>query len=72
MSILQCFNESYFSKGDNQMTNENTHVYCINCLHFRLCDEGIPYCPFEDECDIHDCEDSRPFKDRPNYLAHEK
>lgn len=45
----------------------DTHVYCTHCNNFRLCDEGIPYCPFEDKCDIKDCEDSRPFRERPMY-----
>jgi hypothetical protein len=43
-------------------------VYCSNCKHFRLDDESIPYCPYEEkECDIRDCEDSRPFRERPMY-----
>ncbi|MDF2885567.1 MAG: hypothetical protein K0R54_6141 [Clostridiaceae bacterium] len=46
----------------------HTHVYCTNCRHFRLDDEEIPYCPYEEkECDIRDCEDSRPFSERPMY-----
>lgn len=45
----------------------NTHVYCTNCIHFRLDDKEIPYCPFEDKCDINDCEDSRPFNERLYY-----
>lgn len=47
--------------------DENTHVYCTHCKWFRLDDEYIPYCPFENECDIYDCEDSRQFRDRPHY-----
>ena len=43
------------------------YVYCTNCKHFRLDDEDTPYCPFEDECDIWDCEDSRRFAERPCY-----
>jgi len=50
------------------MTNENTYVYCTNCIYFRLDDEGIPYCPFEDKCNINDCEDSKLFKERPKYI----
>ena len=46
----------------------NSYVYCTDCKHFRLDDEEIPYCPYEEkECDIRDCEDSRPFKERPMY-----
>ena len=43
------------------------YVYCTNCRHFRLDDEYIPYCPFEDKCDINDCEDSKTLEDRPYY-----
>lgn len=43
------------------------YVYCTNCIYFRLDDEFIPYCPFEDECDIEDCEDGRPITERPRY-----
>lgn len=43
------------------------YVYCTNCKHFRLDDESIPYCYYENECDINDCEDSKAFKDRPHY-----
>ena len=53
------------------MTND-THVYCTQCQYFRTDDEHLPYCPFEGECDINDCEDSRPFKDRPRYLGKEE
>ena len=49
--------------------NKDEHVYCTNCLHFRLDDEEIPYCPFEDECDINDCEDSKSYEDRPCYKS---
>jgi hypothetical protein len=34
------------------------HVYCTDCKHFRLCDENIPYCIYEDKCDINNPEDS--------------
>ena len=43
------------------------HVYCTDCLHFRLCDEGIPYCPYENKCSINNCDDSEPFYVRPYY-----
>ena len=46
---------------------EYEHVYCTNCKHFRLCDEELPYCPFEGECDINDCEDSKRRMYRPCY-----
>jgi nicotinic acid phosphoribosyltransferase len=45
----------------------DTFVYCTHCKHFRLDDEAIPYCPFEGKCDINDCENSRPFSERPLY-----
>lgn len=47
--------------------NPDTHVYCTNCFNFRLDDEELPYCCFENKCDINDCEDSKPFKERPYY-----
>ena len=47
----------------------NQHVYCTDCKWFRLCDEGLPYCPFEGECDINDYEDSRKLLDRPCYKS---
>lgn len=46
---------------------KDIHVYCTHCKHFRLDDEEIPYCPWEDRCDINDCEDSRPYGERPFY-----
>ena len=49
------------------MIHKDTHVYCTHCKHFRLDDEDKPYCPFEDECDIWDCEDSKPYEQRPIY-----
>ena len=45
----------------------DTHVYCTHCLYFRLDDKDKPYCPFEDKCDICDCEDSKPYSERPMY-----
>ena len=47
--------------------DEDTHVYCTNCKWFRIDDEDIPYCPFENICDIGNCEDSTPYKYRPHY-----
>lgn len=47
--------------------DENTHVYCVDCKWFRTDDEYKPYCPFEEECDIWNCEDSKPFRERPRY-----
>lgn len=46
---------------------KDIHVYCTHCKHFRLDDEEIPYCPLEDRCDINNCEDSRPYGERPFY-----
>lgn len=46
---------------------ENLCVYCTNCIHFRLDDEDLPYCMHEDKCNINDCEDSKPIKERPFY-----
>jgi hypothetical protein len=29
-------------------------VTCLNCINFRLDDENLPYCEFEDKCQIDD------------------
>lgn len=47
--------------------NEDDHVYCTCCKWFKIGDEDIPYCPYESECNIWDCEDSKPYKERPKY-----
>lgn len=49
------------------MINADTHVYCTHCKWFQLDDEDIPYCAWEDKCDIRNCEDSISFLDRPCY-----
>lgn len=51
--------------------DKDEHVYCTKCIHFRICDEMIPYCIFEDTCDIWDCEDSKSLHERPNYEERE-
>lgn len=43
-------------------------VYCVKCKFFRLCDERKPYCIYENECDINDCEDSESIKIRKYYI----
>ena len=48
------------------------YVYCTYCKHLRFDDKDIPYCPFEDECDVWDCEDSRRFAERPKYEVKDK
>lgn len=47
--------------------NEDIHVYCTHCLYFRLDDEKLSYCIYEDKCDINNCDDSMAFKYRPCY-----
>ena len=42
-------------------------VCCTNCLHFRLCDEGLPYCYKEKACNIEEYEKFIPIKKRPCY-----
>ena len=51
--------------------NKDQHVYCAECVEFRICDEGLPYCPYEDKCDIKNPEDSRPLRERPCYIKGE-
>jgi hypothetical protein len=51
---------------------EDAHVYCTECKHFNykiINDDGDfkPFCIHEDKCNIWDCEDSKPYKDRPRY-----
>mgnify|MGYP000999240036 CR=1 FL=1 len=50
----------------------NDYVYCTHCKHLRFDDEDIPYCLFENECDIWDCEDSKRFGERPKYEPKDK
>ena len=42
-------------------------MYCTHCIYFSLDDKEIPYCIWENKCDINDCNDSRPFSERPHY-----
>ena len=68
------FAESFTSEGDvlhvysefRELTPD-THVYCTHCKHLRFCDEDLPYCPFQDECDNWNFEDSKPYRERPKY-----
>lgn len=53
------------------MIKPETHVYCTHCTWFRIKDD-VPNCKYTAECDIWDCEDSRPFSERPKYLDKEK
>jgi len=46
---------------------EEEMVYCTKCKHLRINNEGNPTCPYEDICDITDCEDSRHRENRPCY-----
>lgn len=62
--IMMC-KESYDKKLEPYINTEQ--VYCTNCFNFRLCDEGIPYCCYENKCDNTDCEDSKSIGDRPMY-----
>ncbi|MDD4188453.1 MAG: hypothetical protein PHX04_06870 [Bacilli bacterium] len=52
-------------------TDEFEYVYCTDCKWFRTDDEELPYCPYEDECNIWGCEDSKQFKYRPHYETKE-
>jgi len=45
----------------NDNSNNNNHVYCTDCINFRLDDEELPYCCYEDKCDINDCDDSKAY-----------
>jgi hypothetical protein len=52
--------------------NKDTHVYCTKCKHFVLAEDKIyggfiGTCPNELDCNIWDCEDSKPYEERPLY-----
>ena len=47
--------------------NLDQHVYCTMCRHFELSIDNIPYCCFDNQCEIRNCDDSMPFSDRPCY-----
>ena len=47
--------------------DKNEYVYCTDCMRLKFDENEKPYCYYESQCDINDCEDSRPLKDRPNY-----
>jgi len=51
--------------------NPDTHVYCTHCRHLKYKNFGTPdftpICIHENECDIWDAEDSKPFSERPYY-----
>lgn len=53
--------------------DKNEYVYCTLCKNFRVKrvfdeeDSLVPTCPYEKECDIYDCDDSMPYKNRPHY-----
>lgn len=52
--------------------NQDKHVYCTDCKWFKLDNEYIPYCIYEDQCNIWNCEDSKPFSERPKYEEKKK
>ena len=54
-------------KSLQDIMNLDGYVYCTNCRYFRLCDENLPYCMYENKCNINDCEDSKSPKERPYY-----
>ena len=58
---------NYRGNRNKVIMYEDEYVYCTDCVYFRLDDEFTPYCLFEDECDIEDCEDSRHITERPKY-----
>lgn len=40
-------------------------VKCVDCTFFRLDDELIPYCLYENECNIENPEDDDYLENRP-------
>jgi len=50
------------------MRNEDDHVYCTTCKHFRVSDDAEEiYCEYSKECCLLDPEDSMPLSERPMY-----
>ena len=51
--------------------NLDTHMYCTHCRYLKYNNFGTPNvtptCIHENECDIWDAEDSKPFGERPYY-----
>ena len=45
------------------------YVYCTDCYYFNVWDEHIPYCIYEDKCNINDCDDSKSKTERPYYIS---
>ena len=54
------------------MNDDNAHVCCTNCLYFRLCDEQLPYCMYENKCNINNYKDSMHIQKRPHYKSKNK
>lgn len=54
------------------LKEEEVYVYCTECAHFRLHDEDMPYCEYEDVCEIRNCEDSMELSYRPYYKKYIK
>lgn len=54
----------------------DTYVYCTHCKHLQYEHFGTPnvtpVCIYENECDIWDSEDSRPYLERPKYEPREE
>jgi len=49
---------------------KNKHVYCTHCKHFKI-EDGTPFCKYDAMCDIYDCEDSKPFQERPMWKSND-
>ena len=62
----QCESDLEFKK-EWELLQKYKHVYCTHCKHFRLDVEETSYCLHEGECDLTNCDDSKPFSERPYY-----
>lgn len=56
---------------DCYMNIEDVRVYCTHCKYFRISKDEVPYCKFQNECDIFNCEDDAPLNKRPKYVSAE-
>lgn len=52
---------------ESDVLSEDTQVYCTMCSHFWIDESETPQCEYCQECDLSDCEDSRPYRERPKY-----
>ena len=63
--------EDYIEWLDSGIFDNDTHVYCTKCKSFYVDNDEVPQCEHRHECELNDCEDSKPYSDRPHYVENE-